>query len=1170
MFKKEERLNLPELEEKVLQHWRQNAIFEKTLAKNKGKKPFVFYEGPPTANGRPHLGHVIARVFKDIIPRYKTMSGYFVPRQAGWDTQGLPVEIEVEKKLGFKSKKDIEKYGIAEFNKLCRQSVWEYKDLWEKFTEKIGFWVDLKNPYITYENDYLESLWWIIKQFSKKKLLYQGHKIVLWCSRCGTTLSSHEVAQGYKEVEENSVFIKFKLKKGQKIGNFISDDKTYILSWTTTPWTLPGNVALAVGEKVDYRIVKNKENKESYILASALSEKVFEGSNVESIAEVKGKSLVGLSYQQLFDIPQLRNEKSHRVYAADFVTTEDGTGVVHTAVMYGEDDYELGKKISLPQWHTVSEDGRFVKEVKELAGMFAKTKDQEETKKTEKKILDYLQNKGYLLKIQPYKHDYPFCWRCNTPLLYYARSSWFVGMSRLRSKLLANNKKINWVPAHLKEGRFGEWLKDVKDWNFSRERYWGTPLPIWQCEGCGHQEVIGGREELATKHKANNRYWLARHGQAESNIKNIVDSNPKDKEKFGLTLKGRTQTEKLAKDLRKNPPDLIFASDFRRARETAEILAKALGIKKVIFDERLREINTGKFHGGKPLAYHQYFADDADKFEKRPPEGENLQDLAKRIFSFANEMEKKYKGKKILVVSHEYAMWMLESVLSGWDKKRSLAEKHNRGDEFLKNAEYREAVFVNAPRDDNGLLDFHRPFIDQISWPCNQCSKTMKRVKELADVWFDSGSMPFASLHYPFENKEAVEKGKRFPADYISEAIDQTRGWFYTLLAVATALGKPAPYKNVICLSHVLDKNGLKMSKSKGNVVDPLTIMPQYGIDPIRWHFYTMNQPGEYKNFDERDLAKVTNRLFSLVYNSFLFFEMYGYKNLDYKRPVAKNILDKWILARLDETVVDSTKFLNAYDIFRAANEIESLANDLSRWHIRRSRRRFQRIENQRDWQAASQVLGYVFDSLSRLLAPFTPFFAEALYRSLSGKRLLSVHLESWPKAGKFDKKLIASMKIVRELASIALAKRSELGIKVRQPLQKLIINNLELKTQKELLEILKDEINVKEIVFDKKLKEQIELDTKITPELREEGQVRELLRLIQDLRQTGGCQPKDKIILLLELPADLLVVVQRNEKLLKNEINAKAFEYRRSDKFIAEIATKFEDREIWLGLRKV
>ncbi|MDP2705760.1 MAG: class I tRNA ligase family protein, partial [bacterium] len=472
------------------------------MAKNKGKKPFVFYEGPPTANGRPHLGHVIARVFKDIIPRYKTMNGYFVPRQAGWDTQGLPVEIEVEKKLGFKSKKDIEKYGIAEFNKLCRQSVWEYKDLWEKFTEKIGFWVDLKNPYITYENDYLESLWWIIKQFSKKKLLYQGHKIVLWCSRCGTTLSSHEVAQGYKEVEENSVFIKFKLKKGQKINNFTTDDKTYILSWTTTPWTLPGNVALAVGEKVDYKIVRNKENKESYILASALSEKVLEGFNFEKIAEVKGKSLIGLAYQQLFDIPELRNEKSHKVYAADFVTTEDGTGVVHTAVMYGEDDYELGKKIGLPQWHTVSEDGRFVKEVEELAGMFAKTKDQEETKKTEKKIIDYLTTNNYLLKTQLYKHDYPFCWRCNTPLLYYARSSWFVAMSRLRSKLLASNQKINWVPEHLKKGRFGEWLKDVKDWNFSRERYWGTPLPIWQCEGCDNQEVIGGREELAAKHRA--------------------------------------------------------------------------------------------------------------------------------------------------------------------------------------------------------------------------------------------------------------------------------------------------------------------------------------------------------------------------------------------------------------------------------------------------------------------------------------------------------------------------------------------------------------------------------------------------------------------------------------------------------------------------------------------
>lgn len=1174
MFKKEERLNLPELEEKVLQHWRQNAIFEKTLAKNKGKKPFVFYEGPPTANGKPHLGHVIARAFKDIIPRYKTMRGFSVPRQAGWDTQGLPVEIEVEKKLGFKSKKDIEKYGVAEFNKLCRQSVWEYRDLWEKFTEKIGFWLDLKNPYVTYENDYLESLWWIIKQFSLKNLLYQGHKIVLWCSRCGTTLSSHEVAQGYKEVEEDSVYVKFKLKKGQTLRlaqrgkSFTTDEKTYILSWTTTPWTLPGNVALAVGEKIDYQIVKDKAAKETYVLASILADKVFESVNLEKIGEVKGKTLFGLAYKQLFDISQLRNDKSHKVYGADFVTTEDGTGVVHTAVMYGEDDYELGKKISLPQWHTVGEDGRFMKEVEGFGGLPAKNPE------TEKKIIGYLKTKKYLLKTELYKHDYPFCWRCGTPLLYYARSSWFVAMSRLRNKLLAANKTINWVPSHLQQGRFGEWLKDVKDWNFSRERYWGTPLPVWQCAG-GHQEVIGSRDELATKNKSNNEYCLVRHGHAESNLKNIISSNPKDKSKFGLTLKGRSQTEKLLKELlRKNSrPDLIFASDFRRTKETAEILAAGLGIKKVIFDKRLWEINTGKFHGGKPQAYHDYFADNADKFEKRPPNGENLKDLARRTFNFIQEMEKKYQGRKIMIVSHEYTIWLIETVLAGWDKKKSLAKKEEYGDEFIRNGECRKAEYLILPRDEDGLLDFHRPYIDAISWPCAKCGQVMKRTKELADVWFDSGSMPLASVHYPFENKEAVDKGKRFPADYISEAIDQTRGWFYTLLAVATALGKSAPYRNVICMAHVLDKNGVKMSKSKGNVVDPLAILPQYGADPIRWHFYTMNQPGDYKNFDERDLAKVTNRLFLLIYNSFLFFDMYGYKNLDYKRPAAKNILDKWILARLDETVVNTTKFLEAYDIFRAANEIEGLANDLSRWHIRRSRRRFQRIEDQKDWQAASKILGYVFNNLSILLAPFTPFFAESLYRSLPGKRLLSVHLENWPSSGKLpiaNKKLIKGMAEVREAASAALAKRAELGIKVRQPLAELRIQNEDLAGEKELLEILKDEINVKKISFNPNLKEKIDFDTRITPALREEGRIRELLRLVQDLRQASNCQPKDKIILLLELPADLLPVVQRNEKLLKNEVNAKAIEYRRSVKFTAELATKFEDQEIWLGLRKV
>ena len=896
MLKINKDFNLPKVEEEVLSFWRKNRVFEKSLAlrQAQGKKHYVFFEGPPTANAKPGIHHVLARVFKDIILRYKTMSGFFVARRAGWDTHGLPVEIEIEKKLGFKNKQDIEKYGITKFNKLARESVWQYKKDWEDLTERIGFWLDLEHPYITYENQYIEKLWGIFKEIDKRGLLYKSHKVVPWCSRCGTALSSHELAQGYEETKDLAVFVKFPISNSQF-------PKTYIFSWTTTPWTLPGNVALAINPKHKFVKVPDPEEKGSWLILE--KESVHRlwpkiASSQEAIIGVK--ELLGLEYEPLFKIPALQSPTSYKIYPADFVTADEGTGVVHTAVMYGEDDYELGKKVGLPQFHTVDEQGRFIKEVPVVGGMYVKAPE------TEKKIIEHLKAQSLLLKVEPYTHDYPFCWRCGTPVLYYARDSWFIAMSKLRKELQAANKKINWIPGHLREGRFGEWLKEVKDWAISRERYWATPLPIWICVKCDNKVVISSSKEI---------------------------------------------------------------------------------------EER----------GGKP------------------------------------------------------------------------------------------------PK------DLHRPYIDDVVLKCPECGGEMRRVKEVMDVWFDSGAMPFASGEYP----------ERYPADYICEAIDQTRGWFYTLLAVGVLMKKGTPYKNVISLGHVLDKQGRKMSKSLGNTVDPWQMINKYGIDVVRWYFYTINPPGEPKRFDEGDLNLVYRRFHSLVYNSYLFWASYSIDaNLRMNANDTNsnaNVLDRWILARLNETTAKVTERLDDYDIGTAAKAIELLVDDLSHWYIRRSRRR----------PEALPVLGYVLLEISKLIAPFTPFFAEALFQSLNPKPYTlnpSIHLTDWPKADKklIDKKLLGQMAQIRQWTSQALAARAEAGIKVRQPLAKLKISarggshayrqagvsggkNEKLKINEELLNILKDEVNVKEIVFDNKIKNEIELDIKITPELRQEGIYRELVRLIQD-----------------------------------------------------------------------
>ncbi|MEK7537084.1 MAG: class I tRNA ligase family protein [Patescibacteria group bacterium] len=1198
--------SLPRTEEEIQKFWEANKVFEKTLENRKRGKKFVFYEGPPTANGLPHIGHFLTRAFKDLFVRYKTMRGFFVPRRAGWDTHGLPVEIEVEKELGLKSKKEIEKYGIAKFNKKARESVWRYKGEWEKFSKRIGFWLDFDNPYITYANDYIETLWHIVKQFDKKKFLYQGHKVLPWCPRCGTTLSSHEVALGYESITEDSVYVKFKVTGYER-------SPIYLLAWTTTPWTLPGNVALAVGKDITYvkGFVPNKEEIEFYIFAKDQLPKINEilGEDLNIVTEFPGGELVGWEYEPLFEVKKLKSNKSYKIYPADFVNTEEGAGVVHTAVMYGEDDYQLGEKVGLPKHHTVDKEGKFTEDVPEFAGRFVKD--------AEKDVIAYLKNKNLLFKVEPYTHDYPFCWRCKTPLLYYATDSWFVKTTAVKKQLIANNKKINWIPPYIKEGRFGQWLKEVKDWAFSRDRYWGTPLPIWHCQigrskklkvksknsdnnGCGNYLVIGSLEELEKhRYQKPNRYHIIRHAESTKNIEGReINSVKLESDKYDLTEKGINQARKLAKDLKNEKIDLIFSSPFLRAERTAGIIAEELGLKEKV-DHRLKEIDHGSVCEGK-----DYFAcipkgqyPNKDFNTKFGPDGESRNDVRKRVFDFIKETESKYEDKNILIVSHGDPLWLMEGISKNLGEEELFSAKKNQilgikdnAFKLIKFGEKRVLVFGNYPRDEFGNPDLHRPYIDEVLLKCPNCGGgtlsvpdshaqrgEMKRVPEVIDVWFDSGAMPFASR-------------PDFPADFITEGVDQTRGWFYTLLAVSTLLGKSNPYKNVISLGHVLDKDGKKMSKSLGNVIKPDYVIDKFGADISRWWFYGVNQAGESKSFREEELKEITNGFVRVIINSLRFWQLYKGSSKakinfhDLKNKNSLNLLDRWLLSKWNSLVDLVTKSLDKYDATTASREIEKFViEDLSNWWIRRSRDKFQ-VQ-----QGASQedLLRFVLLELSKLIAPFAPFLAEYLYKELHhGVKLdvASIHFHNWPKADKklIDEKLEKEMELVREIVSLGLAARKDAGIKVRQPLASLEVSKFQsFKVSEELLNLIKEEVNVKDIEFKSlKFKEtdkeelSVVLDTEISPALRAGGWVREFIRIIQDARKDVGYEYDQKVrAYWFTEDKSLAEAIKREEKFIVQKTVLKELRQSNHDpKFAYDVEKVWElepGRKIWLGLKK-
>lgn len=875
MFKElTEKISYPEVEKEILQFWKANGIFEKSISTRAGMKGFTFYEGPPTANGKPGIHHVMARTLKDLVCRYKTMRGFQVHRKAGWDTHGLPVEIEVEKELGFRHKDDIVKYGVAAFNQKCRESVWKYKAEWEQMTEQMGYWVDLSKPYITFENDYIESVWWSLKKFFDAGMIYKGYKIQPYCPRCETPLSSHEVSLGYEDVKDPSVYVKMRLT---------SQPDTAFLVWTTTPWTLISNVALAVHPDVDY--VKVEHKGEKLILAEARLS-VLEGEYVVA-AKMKGKQLAGLEYERLFDYHPV-DQKAFYVVEADFVTTDDGSGIVHMAPAYGEDDYQTSKKYGLPTIHPVNKSGEFTSEVTDFAGKFVKDADP--------LIIQHLKQRGMLYRKETITHSYPHCWRCKAPLLYYARDSWYISTTKYASKMIELNKQINWVPPEVGEGRFGNWLEENKDWALSRDRFWGTPLPIWVCDDCKKQECVGGVAELKEKGS-------------------------------GFGVRGS-----------------------------------------------------------------------ADK-----PQTPNLEPL-----------------------------------------------------------------------------DLHKPIVDNITWQCN-CGGTMKRTPELIDVWYDSGAMSFAQWHYPFENTELIDSGEQYPADFICEGVDQTRGWFYSLHAIGTFLFDKPAYRNLIVNELILDKEGRKMSKSLGNTVNPFATIAKYGADTTRWYLVTASPPWRTTMFNEDDLVDVQRKFFGTLINTYAFFALYA--NIDKftyaepRIPVAeRQEIDRWILSELNSLIKRYTALMDAYDVTKAAKAVSEFTIDkLSNWYVRRNRRRFWKSEAGKDKTAAYQTLYECVVAVAKLSAPFAPFISEELYRNLNTvaqrEPSESVHLTMIPdvEESAIDAALESRMERAERIVMLVRAMRMKANIKVRQPLQRIILpvtDEQERVEVEQMEDVILEEINVKAIEF--------------------------------------------------------------------------------------------------------
>lgn len=1050
--------DFPKLEEGILKFWEDNHIFERSLDQTKEGKPYVFYDGPPFATGTPHYGHILGSTVKDLFPRYQTMKGRFVRRRWGWDCHGLPIEELVERKLGISGKKDIEKLGLKKFNEICRSMVLEYVDEWRKTVRRIARWVDFDHSYKTMDRDYMESVWWAFKQIYAKGLVYEGRRVLLYCPRCETPVSNFEVAMdnSYQEVAEEAVTVKFKIQS-EKFKD------TYFLAWTTTPWTLPGNVALAVGEDIEY--VKVKTGDEFYILAKGLVEIVIPGAKI--IETFKGKKLLGLEYEPLFDVPAVVSDKTFKVYGADFVNTEEGTGIVHTAVVYGEDDYDLGLKVGLPVVPLLDEKGKFNEDAPKLIrGVYFKD--------SEKVIKKDLESRGLMFARKQHMHSYPHCWRCDTMLYYNAIPAWFMNIQKIKKGLLkTNEKEINWYPEHLKHGRYQKSVEAAPDWNISRNRYWGNPIPVWKCEDCGDNTVVGSIKELGL---AKNVFLFTRHGEAELNVKNVVSCWP---EKFlnKLTAKGVQRAKDLAGNLKEQGGvNMIFASDLTRTKETAETIGNILKVP-VAFDARLREINLGDYNGRDASEFDRDFSMQS-RWHKHPPGGENNTQTQDRMLDFINDINKKYSGKKILVVSHGDPLYLLMQYFG---------------------SELPYPRYATSFELDVSIPDLHRPYIDEVVLKCQKCGGIARRVSEIFDSWVEAGSMPFAEYHYPFDQKELFES--RFPAQFISEYIAQTRAWFYVMHVISYNLFGKAPFENVATTGTILGNDGEKMSKSKNNYPDPWIVMSQYGVDAMR--FYLMNSPvmnADNLNFNEKELAVVYRKNILILWNIYNYFVTYaneagwdtGPAGLEYQ---PKNVLDRWAVAKTDELVNQVTEQLDGYNTVRATRAIEEYINELSTWYLRRSRGR-------KDHEFFD-VLRHCLLVLSRVMAPVAPYISEEIFRNLTRRDIPSVHLTSFPEKKELSREqqeVLTQMQFVRETVEQGHSFRKSSNIKLRQPLARATYATKQ-KLPAEYEDILAEELNVKSVKFGKKFA----ITLTITAKLKKEGLARELERAVQDLRKRSG-----------------------------------------------------------------
>ncbi len=1155
-------------EESILAFWNKEQIFVKSLQKESPKGEFVFYDGPPFATGLPHYGHILPGTIKDAIPRYKTMQGFRVARRWGWDCHGLPIENIVEKEIGLKSKKDIVDYGIGRFNQAAQDAVLRYAHVWEEQIPRLGRWVDMKNEYRTMDASYTESVWWAFKQLHDKGLVYEGFKSMHLCPRCETTLSNFEVNLGYKDIADLSVYAKFELK---------NEPGTFFVAWTTTPWTLPGNAALAVNPEFVYAKAKFTDSKSGAVSHVIVAKEKLAGlmkdAPHEIVSEMKGAELTGKEYIPLFSyyVPgtgdaaataKLKNlGNAWKVYAADFVTLEKGTGIVHIAPAFGEDDYALSQKMQLPFIQHVGTDGAFKKEVTDFAGQQVKPKSSEEEKDAHQKadieIIKYLAQKGALFAKEKIVHSYPHCWRCETPLLNYASSSWFVKVTSIKDKLIAENKKVKWVPEEIGEGRFGNWLENARDWSISRSRFWGAPIPAWRCESCEQVKVVGSLNEMRQALKPRNTYYVMRHGQAEHNVQRIMSTELADC--HHLTEDGRKQALAAGEVLKDKKVDVIFASPFLRTQETMKEVCEVIGFdhKKIVKDSRIGEIRAGVFNGCSVSDYHAFFgSNELARFTKRPEGGENFADVRARVSDFLYEIDSRYEGKTILIVTHDSPAWLLCAAAEAMTNEQSLVLR-GKTEFFLKNAQVRPMPFIALSHNAQRKVDLHRPYIDAVLLPC-ACGGQMKRVPEVFDCWFESGSMPYAEAHYPFEQKSAFRparntfdrlfgRGKGYPADFIAEGLDQTRGWFYSMLVLGVALFDKSPYRQVVVNGLILAEDGRKMSKRLKNYPDPMNIVDTYGADALR--FYLLSSPAVHAQdlcFSEGGVEEVAKKLIGRLDNVRSFYELYSNATVTASRS-SKHVLDRWILARLAQLAEEVTGAFDQYELDKACRPFNGFVDDLSTWYLRRSRDRFKNTDSPEaevDKAAALSTTRFILRETAKLLAPIMPFYAESLYQSLktSGESqdvpCESVHLETWSSAkalfaqsAKNRKQIISDMAAVRLTVSLGLEARMQAKINVRQPLARLSLKAAPRGADAAaLIALIKDEVNIKEVLENIALESAVVLDTALTPALKEEGMVRDIIRAVQELRKQAGLNPGDQVELFVDTDGDGRQFIEKHQ----------------------------------------